>query len=122
MKKFQKKQRIYHLNRRKKGLKIEEIVCEYLKKEGYEIIERNFYCGKYGEIDIIAKKDDFTIFIEVRSLNKLEPYYTISYEKLKRLENCIDYYVLQNGVENYRFEVIIFNKGRIIHLKEFQNF
>ncbi|MEO0202922.1 MAG: YraN family protein [candidate division WOR-3 bacterium] len=106
------------MNKRKKGFEIENKVCEYLKSKGYEIIERNYYCGKYGEIDIIAKKENFVVFIEVRSLNKIEHYYTISYKKLKRLEDCINYYVSEKKIENYRFELVIFNKGKILHLNK----
>ena len=35
----------------------EEQASEYLRKEGYEIIERNFYSYQ-GEIDIIAEKGE----------------------------------------------------------------
>ena len=47
----------------------EDIVCDYLKNRGYTIIVRN-YRIKGGEIDIIAKNDDFLAFVEVKTRKK----------------------------------------------------
>ena len=44
------------------GLLGEDKAQSYLKKQGFEIIERNFH-SKFGEIDIIAKKDEILHFI-----------------------------------------------------------
>lgn len=44
----------------------EDAVAAYLEKNGYEILERN-YTVRGGEIDIIAKKDDRLVFVEVKT-------------------------------------------------------
>lgn len=44
----------------------EDIACNYLEKKGYKIIERNYMVG-HKEIDIIAKKQKYFIFIEVKT-------------------------------------------------------
>ncbi|MCK9356318.1 MAG: YraN family protein [Dehalococcoidia bacterium] len=44
----------------------EELACGLLKKHGYRVIERNVR-GRYGEIDIVARKKDCTAFVEVRT-------------------------------------------------------
>lgn len=44
----------------------EMAACEYLAAHGYKIIKRNFRL-KCGEIDIIAKKDGCTVFVEVKT-------------------------------------------------------
>lgn len=44
----------------------EQAVCDYICKNGYEIMKRNFTV-KGGEIDIIAKKNDTVCFIEVKT-------------------------------------------------------
>jgi len=49
----------------------EKIAVKYLKKKGYKILDQNFRYKKYGEIDIIAKKDKKDIvFIEVKTRYK----------------------------------------------------
>ena len=47
----------------------EDYACDYLKKQGYQIIERN-YLKKWGEIDIIVKKDKKIHFIEVKTVSR----------------------------------------------------
>ena len=49
-----------------KGKKGEDFACEYLRKLGYEIIDRNWH-SRYGEIDIIARKDEYIVFVEVKT-------------------------------------------------------
>ena len=43
----------------------EEKAAEYLKKKHYTIIGMNYSC-RFGEIDIIAEKDGFVVFAEVK--------------------------------------------------------
>ena len=47
----------------------EDYTCKYLEKQGYKIIERN-YLKKWGEIDIVAKKDKKIHFVEVKSVSR----------------------------------------------------
>lgn len=47
----------------------EDCACEYLKKQGYKIVDRN-YLKKWGEIDIVAKKDKKIHFVEVKSVSR----------------------------------------------------
>ena len=46
----------------------EDLACDYLKKHGYEILERN-WGNKWGEIDIIAKlkTKETIVFVEVKT-------------------------------------------------------
>ena len=44
----------------------EEIAAEYLRQQGYQIIERNF-CSQQGEIDLVAKDRSFLVFVEVKN-------------------------------------------------------
>ncbi len=48
-----------------KGKKAEDIACSYLKKQGYNIIERNRRLGR-GELDIVATHTDILVFVEVK--------------------------------------------------------
>lgn len=44
----------------------EEIATEYLRKQGYQILQRNFK-AKYGEIDIICLEKTTLVFVEVKT-------------------------------------------------------
>ena len=53
-----------------KGRKGEERAALYLKEKGYRILERRFRSGP-GEVDIIARKDDTVVFVEVKTWDVL---------------------------------------------------
>ncbi|MBQ2862027.1 MAG: YraN family protein, partial [Oscillospiraceae bacterium] len=52
--------------KRRRGDMGEDFAAEYLEKQGYEIIERNFNT-RLGEIDIVAKDGRYIVFVEVKS-------------------------------------------------------
>ena len=52
--------------RRAQGDAAEERACRHLGRSGFTIVERN-YRTKGGEIDIVARKGDVLVFVEVRS-------------------------------------------------------
>jgi putative endonuclease len=52
--------------RRAQGDAAEERACRHLDRSGFTIVERN-YRTKGGEIDIVARKGDVLVFVEVRS-------------------------------------------------------
>ncbi len=49
----------------------EEKACRYLKRRGYEILERN-YRIRNGELDIVAQKHDELVFVEVKTRTSCE--------------------------------------------------
>lgn len=53
------------MNTRQTGAKYEEYAVSYLREKGYEIREQN-YRNRYGEIDIVAKKEQQLVFVEVK--------------------------------------------------------
>jgi putative endonuclease len=54
------------LKRKETGALGERIAANYLRKQGYRIVETNFRC-RQGEIDIIAQKGGYLVFVEVRT-------------------------------------------------------
>lgn len=49
------------------GREGERRVSEYLRQNGYIIVKRNWRSDRYGEIDIIAEKDNTLAFVEVKT-------------------------------------------------------
>ena len=65
----------------------EEIAKKYLENKGYKIVERN-YKTKYAEIDLVAKRKNELVFVEVRTKvgeNFGSPEETIDRKKLRKL-------------------------------------
>ncbi len=54
------------MNRQQLGATGEKLARDLLKKKGYKIIDTNFRCRE-GEIDIITRKKDCLVFVEVRT-------------------------------------------------------
>ncbi|MEE8193899.1 MAG: YraN family protein [Dehalococcoidales bacterium] len=73
--------------RRDTGRQGEKLAREFLKKQGFHIVESNYRCPE-GEIDIIARHQDYLIFVEVRTKTGPEfgsPEESITGAKKKRL-------------------------------------
>ena len=54
------------MKRRDTGILGEKLAGDFLKKQGYRILETNYRCS-IGEIDIVAKHKDFLVSVEVRT-------------------------------------------------------
>jgi len=44
----------------------EEVAIQYLRQQGYQVLERNYRC-RFGEIDLIARDGSTLAFIEVKT-------------------------------------------------------
>lgn len=87
-------------NRRSIGAEQETKVQEYLQTLGYEIVARNFYT-KHGEIDLIAKKDGYLVFIEVkyRADGRFgAPEEAVDFRKQKKIIAAAQYYLYKNRI------------------------
>jgi len=88
----------------------EDKACEYLKKLGFKILERN-YRKTYGEIDIIAIDKDVLAFIEVKTRTSDQfgsPLESITPWKLKSLIKTAQYYKMthKNLPESLRIDAV----------------
>lgn len=85
---------------RKTGLGIdgEGHVAHYLEDNGYRILSRNFI-GRFGEIDIIAQKDIYICFVEVktRKINSLVAgLESVTALKQNKIRKTAEYYIAVN--------------------------
>jgi putative endonuclease len=88
----------------------EDLAVRYLKKKFYRILERN-YRSRFGEIDIIAQKKEFLVFIEVKTRNSFmiaRPCESVGFSKQKKIILTAQSYIVQKGLCNRqpRFDVI----------------
>ena len=75
------------MNRKEVGAIGEKLARNFLKKKGYRIHETNFRCRE-GEIDIVAERKDYLVFIEVRtktSSNFGNPEESVTYTKKEKV-------------------------------------
>jgi len=98
------------MNKREIGFKYEKIAGEYLAKQGYTILEYNFYC-RQGEIDIIASHEGYLVFIEVKYRvddRKGNPLESISAQKQRHICKSALYYMKKHGIFDVpvRFDVV----------------
>ncbi len=86
----------------------EKIASKYLKENGYLIIKRN-YQVKFGEIDIIAKKDKEITFVEVKTSNNISlirPEENLTRSKIEKLSKTIEIYLSSNVIpETYTWRL-----------------
>lgn len=114
------------MNSRRFGLIGEKIAQGYLINKKYEILETNFY-AKTGEIDIIAKKNNNIIFVEVKTRSNLKfgtPAMAIDSTKKKHIKRAAKVYIYLNKLFEYdvRFDVVevFINNGKckINHIED----
>ena len=84
--------------KRKIGNFGEDLAVRYLLDNSYILLDRN-YLKKWGELDIVAKKDEALIFIEVKS--------KVSRESDKYSNNYVSRTVSQNSFTINSFKILI---------------
>ena len=89
-------------DRQKLGKRGEGEACAYLEKQGFTVIERNYW-KPWGEIDVIARRGDELRFVEVKTVSRekigerdddYEPEDNIHPWKRERLRRVIETYLL----------------------------
>ncbi len=93
---------------RAKGNLAEDKAYDFLLQNGFMIAERNFY-SRFGEIDIIALKDEILHFIEVKSgLDFESAIQNITPKKLSRLIRTGDVYMKKNKIDvDFVYDAIV---------------
>jgi len=82
------------MERRYTGRLGEKLAQDFLKKQGFSIIDTNYRCAE-GEIDIIAFQDDCLVFIEVRAKSSpvfCSPEESVTRAKKRRLITTARHY------------------------------
>jgi putative endonuclease len=96
----------------------EDTACVFLVKQGFKLIDRNYW-KKWGEIDIVAKKGKVTHFFEVKAVSRktlvnvvgetgFRPEDNVHIWKQKRLKRVISTYISEKqiGEGNWQFDIL----------------
>jgi len=107
------------------GKKGEQIAVDYLVKNNFDIIERNYRFDK-AEVDIIAKKNQILAIIEVKTRSSSDfgnPQDFVKPKQIQRLVKAVDEYVTENDLDvEIRFDIIaIVKTGTSYYIELFDN-
>lgn len=98
------------------GQKGEDIAVSYIKNKEYIVLDRNYH-SRFGEIDIIAKKENYIVFIEVKTRHEnamVTAFESVDMIKQKKIIKTAMIYLMKHDVNlQPRFDVIevLFEKG-----------
>ena len=90
------------------GSEGESLAAQFLRKQGYTIIAHN-YKTRIGEIDIIARQGEVTIFVEVKTLTSSKnffPEHNITARKREHMLACAECYTAENAIDHWQIDVI----------------
>ena len=110
------------MNNRRQGNDFENLAADYLRRNGMKVIQQNYYC-KMGEVDIIAKEDEYLVFVEVKyRKNKRtgSAAEAVGFNKMRKISRCADVYMMQHrmsGDTSVRFDVVAIEEGHLSHYK-----
>jgi len=92
----------------------EDIAVEYLKKKGYQILERNYRFGRV-ELDIVCMFDNEVIFVEVKIRTSdlmAYPEQAVGKSKQRNIRLAAENFVEENQITlPARFDIIAVVKG-----------
>jgi len=116
------------MKRRETGALGEKLARDFLKKQGYRILETNYRCPE-GEIDIVARQTDTLVFVEVRTKHSLEfgsPEESITRTKMERLRTVAARYqqARSNLPPAWRIDVVAIeldDKGKLSRIELIEN-
>jgi putative endonuclease len=108
------------------GRRGEDLAHRYLQKAGYAVVTRNYRAGADSEIDIVARKGDLVVFVEVKSRSSAiygAPERAIDAHKHKNIVRGARAYATRGAIDwsQVRFDVIsvVFTKPpSILHQQD----
>ena len=81
---------------------------EFLLQRGYVILAQNFRTP-YGEIDLVARQGDVTVFIEVKTRTSDQmglPEESITPRKRQQMLACAECYAAENEIDHWQIDVL----------------
>ena len=86
----------------------EDVASEYLQKEGYIHVDRNVRTP-YGEIDLILRRGEIIVFVEVKTRTSSRygyPEESITPRKQQHMFDSAEHYAQEKKLEHWRIDAI----------------
>ena len=104
-------------NNREQGRQFEKLAGDYFINLGYEVLKKNWQAGR-KEIDLIVKKENLIIFVEVKSSSTQKfghPSERVDNRKINNLVKAAQQYLIVHEVKNIdlRFDLVTFVDGQL---------
>ena len=111
-------------HRQKIGVWGENVAAKHLEERGYTVIAQNVRTP-HGEIDIIAEKDGFISFVEVKTRTSSSygpPEISVTPRKQEHMVAAAEHYAQENEIDHWQIDVIAVEgkpgrKPEIIHFE-----
>lgn len=109
----------------KRGAEGEQLAATFLQQKGWVVLERNYRYRK-SEIDLIVCRDNWLIFVEVKTRTSTAfgyPEEFVDYKKKQKIFEGADQYMHEkNWQGNVRFDIVAINlvdgKPKIHHIED----
>ncbi len=108
------------MNTSERGRAGEQLAADYLAGKGYQIVDRNYHC-RWGELDLVAKKDGLIVFVEVK-LRRDDRFSSaieaVTYQKQRKLRAAASMWLAEKSCDlPARFDVVEVYTGtrRLLH-------
>lgn len=104
----------------------EEFAADYFVKNGFKVLAQNYH-SRFGEIDLIAENDEFTVFVEVKTRGERRissAREAVDFSKQKKIILTAMKYMNENSIINQpRFDVfeVMQKDGRIYNYNLIEN-
>ncbi len=104
---------------RAKGDSFEKLAEDFLVREGFRILERNWQAG-HKEIDIVATRENLVAFVEVKGSRSSEyghPSERVDRRKRENLIQAAQQFIIEHELagSDFRFDLITFFEGILEH-------
>jgi putative endonuclease len=103
----------------------ERLAAQFLEKQGYEIVARNYRYHK-SEIDLIARRENWVLFIEVKTRSSTDygqPEDFVTGQQVNRIYDAAEDWIFANDWEgDIRFDIITVKLGNELRDPIIQHF
>ena len=86
----------------------ESVAAGYLQAHGYHVVAKNARTP-YGEIDLVAQREDLTIFVEVKTRTSASlgpPEVAVTPRKQAHMLAAAEHYAQEHAINHWQIDVI----------------